>query len=352
METSKQEGDMRSLMIRALVVVVLAALCVPARAQAPDKVLVDGKIITLDGVFTIAQALAIRGQRIVAVGTTAEIEKLKGPATETIDLNGRTVIPGLIDNHAHWIRAAEHWHQEVRLDGVTTRAQAIKMLTERVAAARPGDWIVTLGGWSEEQFTDDARGFPLAKLDRIAPNNPIVLQAVYNHSYLNSAAMKLAKIDEKTPNPPGGVIEKDTSGKPTGVVRGAGGVAFVAAQVPLPDREKWIDNTKKLAADLNAMGITAWLDAGGRGMSPGHYDSYKYLSERGDLNVRAFWTTIRQAANAAEAERVIAEIPQMKPFQGNDHFDNVGWGETVYAPVTTQLLRIESNTKPEDMAMM
>src|SRR5205085_7323372 len=128
------------------------------------------------------------------------------------------------------------------------------------------------------------------------------------------------------------------------------GVAFIAAQVPLPDREKWIDNTKKLAADLNAMGITAWLDAGGRGMSPAHYDSYKYLSERGELNVRAFWTTIRQAANAAEAERVIASIPQEKPFQGNDYFDNVGWGETVYAPVTTQLLRIEANTRPEDMA--
>jgi predicted amidohydrolase YtcJ len=343
---------MRSSMIRALVVAVLALLCLPARAQAPDKMLVNGKIITVDGTFSIAQALAIRGAWIVAVGTTADIEKLKGPATQVIDLRGRTVIPGLIDNHSHWIRAAEHWHQEMRLDGVTSRAQAIKMLTERVAAARPGEWIVTLGGWSEEQFTDDARGFPLAELDRIAPNNPVVLQAVYNHSYLNSAAMKLAKIDEKTPNPPGGVIEKDTTGKPTGVVRGAGGVAFVAAQVPLPEREKWIDNTKKLAADLNAMGITAWLDAGGRGMSPGHYDSYKYLSERGELAVRAFWTTIRQAANPAEAERVIAEIPQMKPFQGNDYFDNVGWGETVYAPVTTQLLRVESNTKPEDMAMM
>ena len=343
---------MRSSMIRALAVVVLAALCQPARAQAPDKVLINGKIITVDGTFTIAQALAIRAERIVAVGTTADIEKLKGPATQTIDLRGRAVIPGLIDNHSHWIRAAEHWHQEMRLDGVTSRAQAIKMLTERVAAARPGEWIVALGGWSEEQFTDDARGFPLAELDRIAPNNPVALQAVYNHSYLNNAAMKLAKIDEKTPNPPGGSIEKDASGKPTGVVRGAGGVAFTAAQVPLPDREKWIENTKKLAADLNAMGITAWLDAGGRGMSPGHYDSYKYLSERGELNVRAFWTTIRQAANAAEAERVIAEIPQMKPFQGNDYFDNVGWGETVYAPVTTQLLRVESNTKPEDMAIM
>jgi predicted amidohydrolase YtcJ len=352
MQTSKQEGDMRSSMIRALVVVVLAALCLPARAQAPDRVLVNGKIITVDGQFRIAQALAIRGQRIVAVGTTAEIERLKGPTTQTIDLNGRTVIPGLIDNHAHWIRAAEHWHQEVRLDGVTTRAQAVKMLTERVAAARPGEWIVALGGWSEEQFTDDARGFPLAALDRIAPNNPIVLQAVYNHSYLNSAAMKLVKIDERTPNPPGGRIEKDTSGKPSGVVRDAGGVAFVAAQVPLPDKEKWIENTRKLAAELNAMGITTWLDAGGRGMTAGHYDSYKYLSDRGELNVRAFWTTIRQAANPEQAEQVIAAIPQEKPFQGNDYFDNVGWGETVYGPVTTQLLRVESNTKPEDVAIM
>src|SRR5438132_725832 len=198
METSKQEGDMRSLMIRALVVVVLAALCLPARAQAPDKVLVNGKIVTVDGQFRIAQALAIRGQRIVAVGTTAEIERLKSPATQTIDLNGRTVIPGLIDNHADWIRAAEHWHQDVQLAGVT----------------------------------------------------------------------------------------------------------LVAAQVPLPEKEKWLENTRKLAAELNAMGITTWLDAGGRGMTPGHYDSYKYLSDRGELNVRAFWTTIRQAANPEQAEQV------------------------------------------------
>jgi predicted amidohydrolase YtcJ len=343
---------MIAAMIRALAVVLLATLALPVQAQVPDRVLVNGKIVTVDGQFRIAQALAIRGARIVAVGTTAEIERLKGPATQAIDLNGRTVIPGLIDNHAHWIRAAEHWHQEMRLDGVTARAQAIRMLTERVAAARPGEWIVALGGWSEEQFTDDARGFPLAELDRIAPDNPVVLQAVYNHSYLNSAAMKLAKVDERTPNPPGGTIEKDASGKPTGVIRGAGGVAFVAAQVPLPDQDKWIDNTRKLAADLNAMGITAWLDAGGRGMSAEHYKSYKYLSDRGELNVRAFWTTIRQAANPEQAEQVIAAIPQEKPFQGDDYFDNVGWGETVYAPVTTQLLRVEANTKPDDIAMM
>ena len=79
----------------------------------------------------------------------------------------------MIDNHAHWIRAAEH--DELRFDGVTTRKQALKMLAERVRAAKPGEWIVTLGGWSEEQFTDDPRGFPLDELDRMAPNNPVAI---------------------------------------------------------------------------------------------------------------------------------------------------------------------------------
>lgn len=325
-----------------------------AHAQQPvaDLILTNGKIVTVDDRFTIAQAVAVKGERIVAVGKDADIRKRAGKETRIIDLKGRTVIPGLIDNHAHFIRVAEHWHQEMRLDGVTSRKQVLKMLAERVRAARPGDWIVTLGGWAEEQFTDEPRGFPLEELDRIAPNNPVVIQAVYIHSYLNTAALKAAKIDENTPNPPGGRIEKDASGKPTGVIRDAGGVAFVAAKVPLPDREKWIENTRKLVADLNAMGLTAWLDAGGRGVSAEHYESYKYLAGRGELNARALWTTIRQPVTPEQVEKVLAEIPQQKPFQGSDYFDNVGWGETVYAPVTTQLLRAESNTKPEDLAQM
>ena len=343
---------MRTLIAAIFTAWVTCAATVVTAVAAPDLILHNGKIVTVDGRFTIAQSLAIKDGRIVAVGTNADIRKRAGKDTQVIDLKGRTVIPGLIDNHAHFIRAAEHWHQEMRLDGVTSRKQVLKMLAERVRAARPGDWIVTLGGWAEEQFTDDPRGFPLAELDRIAPNNPVVLQAVYIHSYLNSAALKAAKIDENTPNPPGGRIEKDASGKPTGVVRDAGGVAFVAAKVPLPDREKWIENTRKLVAELNAMGLTAWLDAGGRGMSAEHYESYRYLAERGELNARALWTTIRQPATPEQVEKVLAEIPQQKPFQGNDYFDNVGWGETVYGPVTTQLLRPESNTKPEDLAQM
>ena len=86
-------------------------------------------------------------------------------------------------------------------------------------------------------------------------------------------------------------------------------------------------------AYLNSLGLTAWLDAGGRGMGAKHYEPYKQLADRGELNIRVFWTTIRQPATPAQVDAVLAEIPQQKPFQGNDYFDHVGWGESVYAPV-------------------
>jgi predicted amidohydrolase YtcJ len=339
---------MRLSVIGTTAIVLLVGLGMPVFAQPADTILVNGKIVTVDDRFTIGQALAIKDGRILAVGSTADIRKLAARDSKVIDLRGRTVIPGLIDNHAHWIRAAEH--NELRFDGVTSRRRALQMLAERVKAAPAGEWIVVLGGWSEEQFTDEMAGFPLAELDRIAPNNPVVLQSVYNHSFLNTAALTAANIDERTSDPPGGRIEKDANGKATGVVRGPGGVAFVAAKIPLKDHEAWLANTRKLVAYLNSLGITAWSDAGGRGMSVKHYEPYRHLAEAGELNVRVFWLTIRQPATPEQVDRVLAEIPQQKPFQGNDYFDNIGWGESVYGPVTTNTMRADSNTRPEDMA--
>jgi len=334
----------------AKAVLSLFCLMISAAGLAADIILMNGKIVTVDDRFTIAQAVAIKGQRIVAVGRSEEVRKLAGSGTRVIDLKGKTVIPGLIDNHSHWIRAAEL--DELRFDGVTSRKQALKMVTDRVRAARPGEWVAVLGGWSEEQFNDEQRGFPIEELDRIAPDNPVVLQAVYIHAYLNTAALRAAGIDEKTPDPRNGTIEKDASGKPTGVVRGAGGVAFVAAKVPKVAGDEWFANTRKLVAELNSMGVTAWLDAGGRGMSVAHYEPYRVLADRGELNIRVFWTTIRQPTTPEQMDKVVAEIPNLKPFQGNDYFDNVGYGESGYAPLTTQLLRASSNTKPEDLAQL
>src|SRR5215204_1462533 len=336
----------RSIML-ILTAVLLVSITSRAHAQSADTILVNGKIVTVDDRFTIAEALAVRGGRIVAIGTTADIGKFKGPQTRVIDLGRRTVIPGLIDNHSHWVRAAEH--DELRFDGVTSRQQALKMLADRVSKTKPGEWIAVLGGWSEEQFTNDPRGFPKEELDRIAPNNPVVLQAVYIHCYLNSVGLAAAKIDGSTPNPQGGTIEKDADGKPTGIVRGAGGVAFVAARIPLETQEAWLANTRKLVAYLNALGVTAWLDAGGRGMGPKHYEPYRYLAERGELDARVFWLTIRQPATPAQVDQVLAEIAREKPFQGNDYFDQIGWGESVYGPATTNTMRPAADMRPEDM---
>jgi predicted amidohydrolase YtcJ len=97
------------------------------------------------------------------------------------------------------------------------------------------------------------------------------------------------------------------------------------------------------------MGITAWYDAGGRGVDERHYAAYRELAQRGELNARVFWTTIRQPATPAEVDKVIAEIQQATPFQGSDRFDNIGWGESVYLPATTQLLRNDYTVKPDDM---
>jgi predicted amidohydrolase YtcJ len=340
---------MRGL-ITALALMLLGTTPSGAQIAPADTILVNGKIVTVDDRFAIAEALAIRGQRIVAVGTSAEIEKLKGPQTRTIALNGRTVIPGLIDNHSHWVRAAEH--NELRFDGVTTRKRAIALLTERVRAAKPGEWVAVLGGWSEEQFTDEERGFPRAELDAIAPNNPVVLQSVYNHSYLNSAALKAANIDESTANPPGGTIEKDANGALTGLVRGAGGVAFVAAKVPHADQETWFANTRRLVAYLNSLGITAWSDLGGRGMSARHYEPYRRLADAGELNARVFWLTIRQPATPEQMDKVLAEVPRTVPFQGNDYFDHIGWGESTYGPATTNTMRADGPMNPAVMAQV
>jgi predicted amidohydrolase YtcJ len=342
---------MKQLQAAGLLVLALLSLSAAAQgAGTADTILINGKIATVDDRFTMAQALAIKDRRVIATGSNDAVRKHAGASTKVIDLKGRTVVPGLIDNHSHWIRAAEH--DELRFDGVTTRAQAVKMLAERLATKKPGEWVVVLGGWSEEQFTDEVRGFPLAELDAMAPNNPVVLQSIYRHSYLNSTALKMAKIDENTPNPQGGTIEKDAAGKVTGVVRGAGGVAFVAAKVPHRDRDAWLENTRKLATYLNSLGITAWGDAGGRGMGAKHYEPYQYLADKDELNVRVFWTTIRQPRTVPEVDAVMKEIPSLKPFQGNDYFNHIGWGETVFSPLTTQLLAPGGNTKPEDLAQM
>src|SRR6185503_17325312 len=157
---------MRRLMTCAAVVLIISG--VAAQQNPPDLILSNGKIITVDERFSIAQAVAVRGSQIVVVGTNQEINRLAGPATRRIDLRGRSVIPGLIDNHMHLLRYGTTWKYEVRWDGGETRKEALELLRARTQTVKPGDWIYILGGWALEQFTDDAKPFTRAELDRVA----------------------------------------------------------------------------------------------------------------------------------------------------------------------------------------
>ena len=326
--------------VRAFVLAAVAlAWSKPASAQTPaDIVLLNGKIVTVDDRFTVAEALAIKGERILAVGSNAEIETHKGPLTRVVDLNRRTVIPGLIDNHAHYMRAAEYWHREVRLDGITSHREALDLIKHKAAESKPGEWVVVLGGWAEEQFVDEPRGFSRAELDGIAPNNPVALQLFYFRVYANTAALKAMGIGPATPDPTGIKIEKDDKGELTGALNGGPSIGLLRDKLGAVARDKTVENARLLMHDLNKMGITAFQDQGGTGMKASHIEAFHMAHDAGQMTVRSFYNYYEEPRSVADVENLIARMAQIKPFQGDDWFDLTGYGETLYFPLHDALL--------------
>lgn len=158
--------------------------------QCVGTVVTNGKILTVDAAFSVVEALAINDSRIVARGTSAEVARYAGPNTKIIDVKGATVIPGLIDNHFHFSRAVERWHQQARFEGVNLRREALRILAAKAASLKPGDWIMVQGGWTARQFADAPGGFTLEELDGVAPQNPLFVQESYGLVYANSLALK------------------------------------------------------------------------------------------------------------------------------------------------------------------
>src|SRR4029453_10155075 len=149
-----------------------------------------GKILTVDAAFRTVEALAITNGRIVATGSSAEIARYAGKNTKVIDVAGATVIPGLIDNHFHFTRGVETWHQQARFEGVDSGREALRILSAKAASLKPGEWIMVRGGWTPRQFADAPGGFTLAELDVVAPQNPLFVQEGYSAVYANSLALK------------------------------------------------------------------------------------------------------------------------------------------------------------------
>ena len=262
-----------------------------AQSAPPDQILVNGKVVTVDDTFSIAEAIAVRGNRIVAVGSNAEIRRLAGSGTKVVDVGGKTVIPGLIDNHVHVIRESTYWTQEVRFDGVTSRRKAIEMIRDRANSARPGEWITVIAGWTEDQFKDEKSGFTLEELDRAAPRNPVYIQRLFDRAYINSLAIKAAGITDKTPNPKRGKIVRDKNGKPTGLLTGRSW-RLVRGKIPKLSFEQILASARAVTGVFNQVGVTSVLDVGGGGSYKPGYKAFEKLRKDGDLTIRTFYTLL------------------------------------------------------------
>jgi predicted amidohydrolase YtcJ len=311
----------------AVYVFALGGAVAAAQPRAPEIVLTNGKVVTVDERFSIAQAVAIADGRITAVGTSKEIEALGRRTTRRIDLQGRTVIPGLIDNHMHLLRAGTTWQREVRWDGIGSRKQALDLLRERVQASRPGDWIYNLGGWTLDQFADDPRPFTPAELDRVAPANPVFLQASYYRGYANTLAMK-------------------TLGLASGVVEEAS-LRGVAARLPVATGAELESSTRQMIRDLNRAGLTAF---GSAACEPDVLPIYRRWADRRELDVRVFCITGFSPSAPAQVTDVLPRIRQMKLMQGDAFINHVAYGETVYGPLHDPMFMRASSPQPDQLA--
>ena len=337
--------------IHAIAIPLAVIWSLTASAQTADLIFTNGKIVTVDDQFATVQAVAIKGERIIATGSDTNIEKFKGPSTQLIDLQHRTVIPGLIDNHAHYMRAAEYWHREVRLDGITSHKRAMELIRDKVRESKAGEWVVVLGGWSEEQFTDEPRGFTRQELDQLASNNPVALQLFYFRVYANSAALKAMGIDANTPDPANIKIEKDAQGQLTGALNGGASIGLLRSKLGEVARDKAVENARLLMVDLNKMGITAFQDQGGTGVNQNHIKAFQLAHDSGQMTVRSFYNYYEEPRSAADVEDLLGRMPSIKPFQGDDWFDLTGYGETLYFPIHDALLAKAANPSAEALQL-
>jgi predicted amidohydrolase YtcJ len=347
--------------VGALVAIAGAGAMIRAQQPAPppspetsarqaDLVLTNGKIITVDERFTIAQAVAVRGDRIVAVGTNQEITRLAGPTTRRIDLGGKAVTPGLIDNHMHLLRAGNTWLKELRFDGVESRKQAIEMVRARAKTEGPGGWVFNIGGWAHQQFADDGKPFTRDELDRIAPDNPVALQESYYQVFLNSRALEAFGIKAGAPDPNDfvkGSIMRDAAGKPTGIIKGdIAATRPVAARLPKVAPDQLEASSLALVKDMNRAGLTSF---GVAGCNADVLEIFQKWKAQGHLNVRVFCIGGAAAGNPEAVERSLQQIAQMKLFQGDDFIDNVVFGESVYTPLHDPMFALKSDPKPEQL---
>ena len=296
---------------------------------APDLVLHRGHITTLDRSRPTASAVAIKQGVFSAVGEDREVLPLAGPTTRMVDLQGRRVLPGLIDNHLHIIRGGLHFNMELRWDGVRSLADAMSMLKRQIAVTPAPQWVRVVGGFSERQFTEK-RLPTLEEINAISPETPIFLLHLYDRALLNGAALRACGYTKDTPEPLGGQIVRNSGGEPTGLILAKPNAAILYATLakgPKLPFEHQLNSTRHFMRELNRLGVTGAIDAGGGSQNyPGDYAVIQRLHDEGQLTIRLAYNLFTQKPQG-EKQDFLDWTRTSKYKQGDDYFRHNGAGE-------------------------
>jgi predicted amidohydrolase YtcJ len=298
-------------------------------APSAETIIRGAKIATLDARNTVVSAIAIRDGRVQATGSDGEIEAYRGPQTKVIDARGRTVIPGLYDSHLHLIRGGLNFNMELRWDSVPSLADAMRMLKEQARRTPPPQWVRVVGGWTEQQFAE-RRSPTLEELNEAAPDTPVFVLHLYDRALLNRAALRAVGYTKDTPNPPGGEIQRDSRGNPTGllIARPNAGILYATlGKGPKLSYDDQVNSTRQFMRELNRLGITSVGDAGGG--SQNYPEDYAVIQ---DLHLQALMT-VRIAYNLftqkpkSELEDFRRWTQSTKYAQGDDFLRHNGAGQ-------------------------
>lgn len=260
----------------------------------PDLILTGGEILTMDERQPRAAAVAISGDEIMAVGSSRSVAKLAGPDTQTINLRGRTVIPGLVDGHTHAIRGGQTFDQETYWLDAGSLDEALARVTEAASEREPGEWVAVVGSWHPNQFSE-RRPPTVADLTEAAPNTPVYVQYLYDYALVNDAGIEALGLNTSTTPPaPGIVVERDAAGQATGrLLGGIGSFNTLVASILPATFEERKDSLESYFRTLNASGVTGFIDdSAGPATS---YETLFALSDEGRLSLRAGFRVPAQA---------------------------------------------------------
>ena len=318
----------------------------------PDLILYNGRVTTLDRSNPTATAVAIKDGKFAAVGTDVEVLLLARSSTRVIDLKGRRVLPGLIDNHTHIIRGGLNFNMELRWDGVRSLATAMDMLRDQVAVTPAPQWVRVVGGFTEHQF-DEKRLPTIEELNAVAPDTPVFILHLYDRALLNAAALRVVGYTKDTPEPPGGQIMRDSAGNPTGLLLAQPNASILYATLakgPKLPFDYQVNSTRHFMRELNRLGVTGAIDAGGGSQNyPEDYEVIQKLSDEGQLTIRLAYNLFTQKPKA-EKEDFLNWTKTSKYKQGDDYFRHNGAGEMlVFSAADFEDFRVARPDMPPQM---